>query len=427
LRIKVPLVAAALVVVGCGGQGPEESISTDALNPNNYSADVTLSFNEMIVDIGNAEDGFFTLKTARTLAMMHIAAHDALNGIEGKYDQYAYHGSINNAHPIAAAAQATYDVAVYAYPGSQAALQAELNLWLATVPNGNSKNKGIQIGHAAANAIIAERVGDNWDAPGSYTFQPPAPGVYQTYPPFDGFVFGAGWGLATPFTMNSQSQFRPPPPPSVNSGLYTAAYNHVKSVGSLNSTTRTADQTHLAFWWREFTEGSMNRLGRQLADAENLNLWKATRMFAQLNMNMFDGYVSTFESKFFYNHWRPITAIHEGDNDGNPNTVGDPTWENVAQFTPPFPTYGSAHSTVCATSMRVFGKTFGDRYDFTMETNTALPGDPTTRDFKRFSLAAVECGASRVFLGYHFAYDSAAGLLSGTLITEHASNHYLED
>jgi hypothetical protein len=170
----------------------------------------------------------------------------------------------------------------------------------------------------------------------------------------------------------------------------------------------------------------MNRLGRQLTQDEGINLWKASRMFAQLNMNMFDGYVNTFEAKFHYNYWRPNTAIHNGDNDNNPGTSGDPTWINLDQFMPPFPTYSSAHGTVCASSLRVFGRTFGDRYTFTMSTVTAPPEMPT-RTFHRFSIAAAECGASRVFLGYHFAFDSVAGVVAGTQITEHAWNNFLED
>jgi hypothetical protein len=132
----------------------------------------------MVVDIGFAEDGFFMLKTARTLAMMHIALYDALNAIVDRYDHYAFNGNTPNASPIAAATQAIYDVAVAAYPGSQAALQDELDGWLATVPNGTAKTQGLNLGHDAAAAIIAERTGDNWDAMGSYEFQPPAPGVY---------------------------------------------------------------------------------------------------------------------------------------------------------------------------------------------------------------------------------------------------------
>jgi membrane-associated phospholipid phosphatase len=226
--------------------------------------------------------------------------------------------------------------------------------------------------------------------------------------------------------MTSQSQFRPDPPPTVASAEYAAALSEVKDLGALNSTSRTADQTHAALWWREFTEGSMNRLARQLARVEDLDLWKATRMFAQLNMNMFDGYVSTMDAKFQYNFWRPVTAIHEADTDGNPATSADPNWENLEQFTPPHPSYSSAHATVCATSLTVLGDTFGDAYSFTMETTSVPPGGPPTRSFTSFSSAAVEAGLSRVYLGYHFPFDSETGVAAGTSISSHSSANYLQ-
>ena len=256
--------------------------------------------------------------------------------------------------------------------------------------------------------------------------------MYQTYPPFGtppspGFVFGEGFSHARPFVMTSQSQFRPGPPPSIGSWSYANAYNEVKSKGRIDSTTRTADQTHLALWWTEFTDGSMNRLGRQLVDDRNLDAWRAARMFAQLNMNMFDGYVSTFEAKFYYNFWRPWTAMREGNNDGNPYTSADPNWENLIEFTPPFPTYSSAHSTVCATSARVFAHTFGNSTSFTMTTNVFAPGSGQEfRSFNSFSQAALECSLSRVYLGFHFRFDSDAGKNAGLNLTNWAKYRYLE-
>ncbi len=432
MRFLVTLSSATLLfVAGCGGADLDESVSSSEINPNNFSADLAIQWNQHVNDVAFAEDQFFTLKGSRAHAMMHIAMHDALNSIERKYEQYAYTNHNNfNANPVAAAAQAAYDVVVNQYPGDQASAQALLNTWLATVPNGSSKNAGINVGHASASAILAERTGDNFDAAGSYTFQTPAPGVYQSYPPFDSsnppFVFGAGWGLATPFTMNTASQFRPSGPPSVNSFSYAVAYNETKSVGQQNSVTRTADQSHAALWWREFTEGSMNRLGRQLAASQNLNLWKASRMFAQVNMNMFDGYVSNFESKFFINFWRPVTGIHQGSSDGNINTIGDPNWVNMTDFTPPFPSYPSAHGTVCSACLRVFGKTFGNNFAFTMTTNGAPPDQPQTRSFSSFTQAADECGASRVYLGFHWRFDSTTGVNVGRTITDNAWSHELE-
>jgi hypothetical protein len=225
--------------------------------------------------------------------------------------------------------------------------------------------------------------------------------------------------------MTSASQFRPGPPPAINTVMYRNHYNEVKSLGQLNSTTRTADQSHAAIWWTEFTEGSMNRLARQLITAQNKNLWKATRALAAMNMAMFDGYVNTFHTKFFYNHWRPVTAIHNGDTDGNAQTAGDPTWANMTDFTPPFPTYSSAHSTVCGASLRVLGQTFGNNTAFTMTSANFPPGGSPTRSFTSFAQAQAECGLSRVFLGFHFRYDSVAGRDAGDAIGNYVHQNFL--
>jgi membrane-associated phospholipid phosphatase len=399
-----------------------------------YDARLPIEWNQRVNDISYAEDQWFTFKGVRAHAMMHLAMHDTLNTIEPLYRRYAYfvdHPDPRKIDPIAAAATAAFEVLADQYPNERANLEQLRDEWLARAHGRQSRERGIALGQAAAAAILAQREGDNWDAAVSYTFQPPAPGVYQTYPPFGtppgpGFVFGAGFELATPFTMTSQNQFRSGPPPDISSVAYAAAVNEVKDLGALNSLSRTADQTHAAVWWKEFTEGSMNRLARQLARAEDLNLWKATRMFAQLNMNMFDGYVNTIEAKFHYNFWRPVTAIHEAATDGNPDTSADVNWANLDQFTPPHPSYSSAHATVCATSLTVFGHTFGDDYSFTMETASAPPGGPRTRSFTSFSSAALEAGLSRVYLGYHFPFDSEAGFAAGTAVSNHAAANYLQ-
>jgi len=164
-----------------------------------------------------------------------------------------------------------------------------------------------------------------------------APGIYAEFNEHsgtpEGFVFGVGWAAAPPFMLPSQDHFRSPPPPAINSDAYTAAFNEVKRMGHTESKERTEDQAHLAMWWKDFVENSHNRLARELIIKEGLNLWEGARALALLNMTVYDAYVSVFDNKFHYNHWRPYTAIRWAENDGNINTVADDNWNNLHQLT----------------------------------------------------------------------------------------------
>jgi hypothetical protein len=360
---------------------------------------VVVAWNLRAYEIAFAEDQFLTFKGVRALAMMHIAMHDSLNGIIPVYQQYVKADGHLVADPIVAAAQAAHDVLLSQYPAEQSKLDAELSSWLSPRSTDAHQDRGIALGRQAAAAIIAQREADGWDFQGTYQFHT-AIGAYQTTPPWNGFVLQPGFRKAKPFGLSAPSQFRPAAPPPIDSAAYSVAYNEVKAFGHVGSTSRTQDQTAYAVWWMEFTEGSMNRLGRDLVVHQRLHLWQAARMFALLNMSMFDGYLSTWDAKYHYNHWRPLTAIHTASDDGNPATDSDPTWAPL-RTTPPFPEYSSAHSSVCNSSFEILRRTFGDEVSFTMGTTTA-PAEMPTRSYTRFSEAGAECADSRVMLGFHF-------------------------
>jgi membrane-associated phospholipid phosphatase len=401
-------------------------------------AGVVAGWNERVLAIAHAEDGFLTLKGVRAASMMHLAMHDALNSIDRRYAAYAFEADARGADPTAAVAQAAHDVAVDQYPKARAQLDEELSGWLEAIRNGPAKSKGLQIGARAASAILAKRSDDRWNSEAVYKWQPMGPGVYAEFDEHSGtprgFVFGAGWASVKPFALLSPDQFRSPPPPEISSDAYTEAYDEVKEVGRYQSPTRTPDQTHLALWWKDFAENSHNRLARQLVLAEHTDLWVAARMFALMNLSIMDGYIGVFDSKFHYNHWRPYTAIHWADHDGNPRTVPDPEWNNTHRHTYPFPSYPSAHGTVCTAAMTVLADTFGDEHAFemqTLEANEAGPAspmmrmDPPFRRFSRLSEAAMECALSRVYLGIHFRYDSIEGNRLGHRIGSYAVDHVL--
>ncbi len=417
-----------------------QSCTSQSTEIDDYSPEIVSSWNNQIIDYAIAEDNLFTLKGVRTVAIMDVAIHDALNSITPKYETYAYKGEAQKAHPIAAAAQAAYEVAVSQFPDKKSELNKELSSWLDTVKDEGSKEKGIQLGKASAQAILKMRNNDTWNEQSEYTWHPMSPGVYAEFNEHsetpEGFIFGAGWSKAKTFLLKSSDHFRSPPPPEINSAEYTRAYNEVKEVGATVSTTRTKDQAHFAMWWKEFVEISLNRLANELIEKENLNLWDATRSVALLNMTIYDAYVCVFDNKFFYNHWRPYTAIHWAANDENPDTEPDPDWNTLHKHTYPFPSYPSAHGTGSGAGMTVLANTLGlgDNYTFTMtvpEVDSAGPMsekmkmDPPERTFNSFSEAALEGAMSRLYLGIHFRYDSEDGNKLGTKIGEYASQNFL--
>jgi hypothetical protein len=362
--------------------------------------------------------------------------HDALSAIRHEYAPYALQADAPDADPIFAASQAAYEIALSQYP--KQSVQWQMLLASTAHASGDAWQRSVELGKAAATAVLDSRKSDKWDSQAEYRFHPMGPGVYAEFREHsgtrEGFVFGAGYATVKPFALLRPDQFRVGPPPAIDSKEYTTAFNEVKDVGAFASRTRTADQTHLAMWWKEFVEASHNRLARDLVVRDRLELTRAARLFALLNMSIFDGYVSSFDSKFFYNHWRPYTAIHWADKDGNPATELDAQWDNLHKHTYACPSYPSAHGTVCGAAMTVMAETFGEKRKIRMETpevdkagpmSGKIAMNPPTRSFESFSAAALECAMSRVNLGIHFRYDSVAGNELGRKVGSYALEKYL--
>jgi hypothetical protein len=401
-------------------------------------AEMLVQWNARILAGAEQEDRFLTLKGVRTAALAHLAIHDALNSIEPRYRAYAFETQGRGANPRAAVVAAAHAIAVDQYPKQSAEWDARERQGLDTIEPGIAKEKGIALGKAAAAAILARRANDGWNTAASYQWHPMAPGVYAEFHEHSGtpqgFVFGAGWAGARPFALLTPAQFRAPPPPAIQSAEYTRAFDEVRELGRFESRARTADQTHAAMWWKDFAESSHNRLARDLVIAESTDLWTAARLFALLNVSIMDAYISVFDNKFHYNHWRPYTAIRWAAHDGNPDTQPETDWDNTHRHTYAFPSYPSAHGTACAAAMTVFAATYGDLHYFRMSTpevNAAGPMSPKiamkppTRAFDRFSDAALECALSRVYLGIHFRYDSIEGNRLGNRVGEYITANFL--
>jgi hypothetical protein len=419
----------ALFALGGVADAMDEEIAEDDVASTvstGTSSDVVVDWSRIVFEAAMTDDGFVSFKGTRHQVMVHIAMHDALNAIRPRFDQYAYFGRSNHANPIAAAAKAAHDVLVAVYPAQQATLDAELATWLATVPDGSGKTKALTLGAKAAAAIVALRQNDGTDVDlFSPNYTPGTqPGDYQFVPPYD-FAFAVDFRFATPFGLESPEQFRVPPPPALTSRTYARAYNEVKSVGSIDSTTRTTDQSNYANWWYEASDIGWTRIARVTTTSEELKLWRAARMFALVNMALYDSYVAGWDSKVHHDFWRPYTAIRAGDTDGNRRTVKDATWQSYLE-TPPIQDYPSTHSALGAAAAEVLKRSFRtDHVPFSMGSLTALPANPV-RSFSTFTQAADENADSRVRAGIHFRFATEQGKALGRMVGTYIVNHHLQ-
>jgi hypothetical protein len=363
----------------------------------------------------------------RIHAMTHAAVHDALNAIDRRYRPYALDMQANpSASPDAAVAAAAHDVLVHELPSSQQPfLDAAYTNSLSGIPDGPAKNAGIAIGQAAAAAIIALRSSDGSDAPMPYT-PGTGPGVWIPTPPDFLAAVLPGWGNVTPFTLRSGAQFRLDRPEyfDLTSEEYTADYNEVKSVGQLNSPSRTAEQSQIAAFWYEPSAQGWNRITRVVSAQHNFDRWENARLFALVNFALADAYIAHGDTKFLYNFWRPVTAIRAGNTDGNPDTVADPAWTPFL-VTPAIPDYPSGHSTAGGAAAMALARFFGqDQIPFTTISGPPFPS--ITRSFASFSHAAQENADSRVFAGIHFPTACTDGLRLGKQVGRFVFNHSLD-
>jgi len=367
---------------------------------------------------------------SRIYAMINVAMYDALNSIVCSGKSYALFQSFDkNASVIAAVSSAAHDVLVALLPPETYYADSLLQVSLSVVPDGSNKQKGINAGKAAAAAMLVKRANDGADNAQTAYVQGTLPGEYRSTPPFDGapfngFVAVPGWGNITPFGLSGSSQFRPGAPYAISSTAYTTDYNEVKNLGAAVNGTRTAEQTEIALFWVENCPHGWNNIARTLIANKHIDIWNAARLFALLHIAIADANISAFEAKFYYNFWRPITAIRLGDTDGNSGTVGDASWDVLAPPTPPVPDYPSNHATNGAAAAEVLKLFFNNDNISFNATSTSLPN--VTRHYKSFSQAARDNTLSRIYVGYHFRNACMTGEALGRLIGKYDFEHCLK-
>src|SRR5262245_24744469 len=407
---------------------------------------------------------FGPARSSRAMAIVHLAIFDAMNAIEGGYQGYT---SVSQKHgPMsmqAAIAQAAHDTLAVLFPSQASNFDLQMEADMAKIPNGKAKSNGMDLGHRAAMTILNMRIND-----GSQHTEPRVgiefitsnePGKWRQDPISQlPLALGAQWSQVKPFVMNSADQFRAPPPPALTSAAYATAFDEVKRLGVDGAATeRSTEQTEIAIYWAYDGTPSLcapprlyNQIAVQVAGQMRSSHMELARLLALVNVAMADAAIAIWESKYFYQFWRPVTGIREADagtgptkvGDDNPATAGDPTFSplgapasNLAgpNFTPPFPAYPSGHAGFGGAIFQVLRKFYGtddipftfvsDEFNGVTRDNKDNVRPLISRSFNSLSQAEEENGQSRIYLGIHWAFDKTEGIAQG----RHVADHVLEN
>src|SRR5438477_7709597 len=405
-------------------------------------------------------------RASRAMAIVHIAIFDSVNAVLGGYRSYSGIQAVKSPVSLdAAVAQSTHDTLAALYPSQAPAFDSLLADDLAKISNKNERANGVSLGQRAAAAILALRTNDGSQTPepimGVNYFTIDQPGHWRQDPiSLIPIALGAHWGDCKTFVVQSASQFRVPPPPDMNSAEYLAAYNEAKSVGGdgvFTPTSRTPEQSFIGIFWAYDGTPSLcapprfyNQITVHIADQMHLGTVDLARLLALANTAMADAGMSIWESKYYYDFWRPVTGARESDlgtgptglGDGNASTTGDLTFTPMGapasnltgpNFTPPFPSYPSGHGgfggALFQTMRRFFGTdnvafTFvSDEFNGVTKDNAGNMRPYMPRSFANFSQAEEENGQSRIYLGIHWSFDKTQAIAQARNVANYVFDH----
>jgi hypothetical protein len=378
------------------------------------------------------------------MGMVEGAVYDAVNAIEPKHHRpYLLKRRFGaNASEDAAVATAAYDVLYYLVSTAPASmpdqtratlkqsLDSEYASSLGAVADGPFKDQGVAAGHAAAEAMIADRHNDGRFGPSQWN---PSTAVGHWWPltnPATGLPIldPTPWvGGVKPFLMQSSSQFRTPGPRALDSAAYAAEFNETKSLGAVNSATRTPTQTYIARWWQSTPLG-WNSAARDLIAENGLDIADSARLFAMENLSAADAAINCWNDKYYYDFWRPWNSIPRAADDGNAATAPDPTW--AALITAPYPEHPSGHLCLDGAHTTVLRMFFGDApeggFQLTSSSTFLLPGDLKTRTFASFPDTLDELVDARIWAGLHYRTADVQGRQLGTNVANYAADNFFQ-
>jgi len=385
------------------------------------TSDVVLEWNALAVRLTlQSVPPLAPIQQIRVMAIFQLAMHEAVNGITGDFETYlSPPAPPQNASPEAAAIGAAYEALRNLFPGNDALLDSTL---LSSLQDHGSSmgDPAFSYGRAAAAAILAVRANDH-SAEAQFAYDAPnqgAPGVWVRLANAPAQL--PGWGKVTPFVLRSGSQFRPDAPPDLTSETYAKDYNEIKQIGVATGSTRSAEQSNIALFWRASPTAIWNSVLTQVVQSRNMDLSSEARLFALVYVTASDSSVACWDAKYEYNFWRPQSAITNGNADSNDLTAGDAAWRPFIP-TPPHPEYPSGHATNSSAMAKILTLEFGD--------NPGIPITVTqagiTRTWSSFSEAVDEVIDARVYSGIHFRNSDETGARMGRQIAQFVSKHAL--
>jgi hypothetical protein len=405
----VPVIAALLLAVPSSPRAV--SIPNAAMEWNQIALAATVSA------------GQGPLPQARSMTLVQVAVHDAVNSITAKHGTYgAYGPAPAGASPEAAAIAAAHTMLMSLFPSQSGTFNPARAASLAA-HGVNELDPGVGVGDGIAAALFGSRVNDGaslaqfpYVAAGSGT-----PGVWVT-------IGGAaallpGWGNVATWVIHTGSQFRPDAPPALDSGRWARDYNEVKVIGKSDSTTRTATQTEIGRFWLGTPSAIWNSAARGIIDARGLDISDTARTFALMYLAAADAGIACWDAKYVYNFWRPQLAIRNGHLDGNDKTDADPTWTPLFP-TPPHPEYISGHSTNSSAMGSMLAFLFGNNPGVTIiATSPTNPGFP--RQWTEFSEGIDEVIEARIYSGIHYRTSDEVGARVGRQVARFVLTHAL--
>jgi hypothetical protein len=355
----------------------------------------------------------------RELAIVDIAMFDAVNSISPKYQAYLVReDGFKDASAEAAAASAAATALESLHPQSAAEFKAALEDYVKGLPTSHADiAKGMHLGELVARRVFESRAADG--ATGVDSYRPRTqPGVYVPTVT----MVAATWPTLRPFVLERPDQFRPGPPVALASPEWASDYNEVKTYGARNSTLRTPEQTETAKFWLMTGPQAYHPIVRQLISARHMNLVDSARFMAAFAVAMTDAYIAVFDAKYHYEFWRPLTAIRNGDIDGNPATEIDPSWQPL-DATPMHPEYPCAHCLLSGAAVAMI-ESYGGLRDVQEVYLTSSTAPGVTHRWSSLDAFTNEVANARVWAGFHYRSSGRVGTAMGREIGHYVAAHF---
>ena len=382
-------------------------------------ADVITDWTQTAIDVMKAVNVAGNPWT-RSMAIMHVSMSDSVNAVEDRYARFTPGiAADRSASAEAAAAAAAREILMRQYPGQKARIDATFGAMLESVPDSPARAAGIALGEKVAAGVFTDRQNDDTNVPDTYRpLTRPGVWVPTTPPLFSQYATARPWG------MKAANQFRPVPPPKLSSTLYARDYNETKEFGGLKSVKRTDAQSDaVRFWAQGNLFAAWYQAAAQISARRGLGLAENARLFGLLSMGIANCYILDWDAKFHYQFWRPLTAIRNGDQDGNDATERDAGWLPL-NATPMHPEYPSQAGINAGTARNILESVFGtgpESFSVTDVTDARLQ-----RRFDSLAQMAEEHKEVRIWGGIHFRNSLDVGESMGRKLADYLLANYLK-